>query len=73
VAGKPNAPMRALLTARARGEVWIVGDRDDTDLAMGRVEGWNTAHVRTGVDGIPSEEPTVAVADLAALADHLLG
>jgi 4-nitrophenyl phosphatase len=72
VAGKPNAPMRALLAARARGEVWIVGDRDDTDLAMGRAEGWNTAHVRTGVGGTPEEVPTVAVADLAALADHLL-
>lgn len=72
VAGKPHAPMRGLLAARARGEVWIVGDRDDTDLAMGRAEGWKTAHVRTGVDAAPSEAPTIAVADLAALADHLL-
>lgn len=72
VAGKPNAPMRQLLAARAQGEVWIVGDRDDTDLAMGRAEGWNTAHVRTGVAGTPEEPPTVEAADLAALADHLL-
>ena len=72
VAGKPHVPMRKLLAARAQGEVWIVGDRDDTDLAMGRAEGWNTAHVRTGVDGTPAEEPTIAVSDLAALADQLL-
>ncbi|MEX2422848.1 MAG: HAD-IIA family hydrolase [Acidimicrobiia bacterium] len=72
VAGKPHPPMRKLLAARARGDVWIVGDRDDTDLAMGRAEGWKTAHVRTGVEGTPAEKPTVEVADLAALADHLL-
>ena len=72
VAGKPHAPMRALLAARARGDVWIVGDRDDTDLAMGRAEGWDTAHVRTGVAGTPAEAPTMEVEDLAALAAHLL-
>src|SRR5690606_33735444 len=31
-AGKPHPPMRRLLAARATGDVWIVGDRDDTDL-----------------------------------------
>lgn len=71
-AGKPHPPMRRLLAARAVGEVWIVGDRDDTDLAMGRAEGWSTAHVATGVGGELAAAPTVAVADLRALADHLL-
>lgn len=72
VAGKPHPAMRELLASRATGTVWIVGDRDDTDLEMGRLEGWSTAHVATGVDSEPAVPPTVAVADLASLADHLL-
>ena len=72
VAGKPHAAMRRLLASKTDGEVWLVGDRDDTDLAMGRAEGWSTALVATGVTQSPSEPPTIAVSDLAALADHLL-
>ena len=71
-AGKQHRPIRALLASKTEGEVWIVGDRDDTDLAMGRAEGWKTALVATGVASQPAEPPTVAVADLAALARHLL-
>ena len=72
VAGKPHPPMRRLLASRAVGEVWIVGDRDDTDLAMGRAEGWSTALVATGVPSAAASAPTLAVPDLAALVDHLL-
>ncbi len=72
VAGKPHAPMRKLLAAKAAGDVWIVGDRDDTDLAMGREEGWSTVHVTTGVADPPRQAPTLSVRDLAALVDHLL-
>lgn len=71
-AGKPHAPMRKLLASRTEGDTWIVGDRDDTDLAMGRAEGWFTAHVGTGVSPSPTEPVTVSVRDLAALADQLL-
>lgn len=72
VAGKPHEPMRRLLAARATAPVWIVGDREDTDLEMGRLEGWSTAHVRTGVTQEPELPVTVSVPDLSALADHLL-
>jgi len=72
VAGKPHAPMRRLLAEKATGEIWIVGDRDDTDLAMGRSEGWATAHVATGVSQDLEQPATISVPDLAALADHLL-
>jgi glycerol-1-phosphatase len=72
VAGKPHLPMRRLLAAMASGEIWIVGDRDDTDLAMGRLEGWSTALVSTGVASEPTEPPTLAAYDLAAVVDHLL-
>lgn len=72
VAGKPHPAMRSLLASRATGTVWIVGDRDDTDLEMGRLEGWSTALVATGVASKPADPPTVSIADLAGLADHLL-
>ena len=72
VAGKPHLPMRRLLAEKASGEIWIVGDRDDTDLAMGRAEGWSTALVATGVASVPTEAPTLEAHDLAAVADHLL-
>lgn len=72
VAGKPHLPMRKLLASRTVGEVWVVGDRDDTDLAMGRAEGWSTAMVATGVPSAADHAPTIAVADLATLVDHLL-
>lgn len=72
VAGKPHAAMRRLLAERAVAPVWIVGDREDTDLEMGRAEGWSTAHVATGVTGRPEGAVTLSVPDLAAVADHLL-
>ena len=72
VAGKPHPAMRRLLASKAAGETWIVGDRDDTDLVMGRSEGWFTAHVATGVGKRLEITATVSVPDLAALADHLL-
>jgi glycerol-1-phosphatase len=72
VAGKPHLPMRRVLAAMASGEIWIVGDRDDTDLAMGRSEGWSTALVTTGVASAPTEAPTLEAYDLAAVVDHLL-
>ncbi len=71
-AGKPHPPMRRILAAMASGDIWIVGDRDDTDLAMGRLEGWSTALVATGVASVPTEAPTLQVHDLAAVVDHLL-
>lgn len=72
VAGKPHAAMRALLAARADDDTWIVGDRDDTDLAMGRAAGWRTARVSTGVSDLAEIAPDLEVADLARLGDHLL-
>ncbi|NIQ56034.1 MAG: HAD hydrolase-like protein, partial [Gemmatimonadetes bacterium] len=50
VAGKPHPPMRRLVRERCGGEeIWVVGDRIDTDLAMAFEEGWGTALVLTGV------------------------
>ncbi len=49
-AGKPEVPMRSLITSRlGAGPVWVVGDRPDTDLAMAHAEGWGSILVLTGV------------------------
>jgi HAD superfamily hydrolase (TIGR01450 family) len=51
VAGKPHPPIRHLITQKlAPGPVFVVGDRDTTDLAMGRAEGWTTVLVQSGID-----------------------
>lgn len=50
VAGKPNRPMRDLIRSRVDGEVWVIGDRLDTDIAMAAVEpGWRSVLVLTGI------------------------
>lgn len=74
LAGKPAAPMRDLVRSRVeQDQVWVVGDRPDTDLALGEAEGWNTVLVLTGVtssaEGV-SPAPTVVLdsaADLPSL------
>ena len=50
VAGKPHDPMRRLLADRlGPGESMVIGDRAETDLALGAAEGWTTVLVLTGV------------------------
>ena len=50
VAGKPEAPMRALLNERVAGDrVLVIGDRPETDLALGAAQGWETVLVLSGV------------------------
>jgi 4-nitrophenyl phosphatase len=66
VCGKPHPPMLRFLAGRiTREPVLVVGDRIDTDIAMGRAMGWSTALVSTGV----TPPDGVAAAD----ADHRLG
>lgn len=71
VAGKPEEPIRRLLRSKIEHEeVWVVGDRPDTDLALGDAEGWKTALVLTGVTsdatGV-SPAPTVVLDSIAGL------
>lgn len=69
VAGKPHAPMRDLLRARAAdGPVWVVGDRVDTDVALARAEGWTPVLVLTGVT-TPGEAAASGASVLESLAD----
>ena len=49
-AGKPHEPMRAAIgELLGPGPTWMVGDRPDTDIACGRMAGWSTVLVQTGV------------------------
>ncbi|MFQ5966996.1 MAG: HAD-IIA family hydrolase [Acidimicrobiia bacterium] len=79
VAGKPHAPIRALITERlAPGPVWVVGDRAETDLAMARAEGWTSVLVLSGVTANPRDIPDDLAPDLVAtslteLAEDLTG
>ena len=74
VAGKPHAPMRALLRAKGIGEAWVIGDRVDTDIALANAEpDWTSILVLTGVTG-PGDaaDADYVVADLAAAVDLVL-
>ena len=65
VCGKPHPPIRSLVRALVGpGPVWVVGDRPETDLAMGKAEGWRTVLVLTGVTADPAEVPPELAPDL---------
>ncbi len=70
VAGKPHAPMRELVRAAlGPGPTHVVGDRIDTDLEMGRLEGWGRVLVLTGVmsgDDVDGDDPPELILDSIA-------
>jgi 4-nitrophenyl phosphatase len=54
-AGKPHAPMlRCVSALLGPGRTWVVGDRPETDLALGAAAGWETVLVLTGVTSDPA-------------------
>ncbi|MEX1126362.1 MAG: HAD-IIA family hydrolase [Acidimicrobiia bacterium] len=74
VAGKPHAPMRALLRAKGIGEAWVIGDRVDTDIALAQAEpDWTSILVLTGVTA-PGDtgDADHVVPDLATAVDLVL-
>lgn len=77
VAGKPYPAMAAAVRrALGPGPTWVVGDRPETDLALGKQAGWRTVLVLTGVvadaDLVPeSLSPDLVVPSLAALPGRL--
>ncbi len=77
VVGKPHRPMREAVRRRlGAGPTWVVGDRPETDLALGQDEGWTTVLVLTGVvgavDEVPADlRPDLVLASLADLPAHL--
>ena len=75
VAGKPHPPLRNLLRTRlSPGESLVIGDRPETDLALGVAEGWKTVLVLTGVTAPGTEvvpEPDYILESVAGLPDLL--
>jgi 4-nitrophenyl phosphatase len=78
VAGKPEAPMVALVHDRFGATGVMVGDRPSTDGALAAALGWPFALVLSGVAGSAGEEPVpeptppFVAADLAALVPQLV-
>lgn len=80
VCGKPELAMRSLIRQHVAGpEVWVVGDRPETDIAMALAEGWRSILPLTGVTSAPtdaslSHEPDFIVASItdvpALISEH---
>lgn len=70
--GKPHRPMREAVVRRlGPGPTWVVGDRPETDLALGKGEGWTTVLVLSGVTQDPEDVPAALRPDivLSTIAD----
>ncbi|MPZ68933.1 MAG: HAD-IIA family hydrolase [Actinobacteria bacterium] len=77
--GKPTAPMAEFCERRLSGasNIAAIGDRPDTDLALGKDRGWTTILVTSGIispDAVSSVDPTPdlvlgSIAELPALLD----
>jgi 4-nitrophenyl phosphatase len=76
VAGKPNPAMRDLIRSKVNGDVWVIGDRLDTDIALAAFEpGWRSILVLTGITGRDEASDTPAdevVDDFPAAVDLVL-
>lgn len=70
-AGKPHDPMRRCVERLlGPGPTWVVGDRPETDLALGGPPGWTTVLVMTGVTtdaAAASPRPDHVLASVAEL------
>jgi HAD superfamily hydrolase (TIGR01450 family) len=77
ICGKPHQPMAdAVAEIAGDGPVLVVGDRPDTDLALGKHHGWATALVLSGVttdlQSVPAVfEPDIVMDSLADLPEIL--
>jgi len=77
VCGKPNPPMQRLIQRRIEHlEVWMVGDRAETDLALADRAGWGKILVLSGVTGpdgtlVSSPRPHYTINSIADL-DRLM-
>jgi 4-nitrophenyl phosphatase len=75
VAGKPYAPMTALVRDRLGSDATMIGDRADTDGRFAQRLGYRFGLVHTGVTGsdeVVQPVPDLSAADLASLVDQLL-
>ena len=77
VCGKPHEATRMLVKQHAgEGGVLVIGDRPETDIAMGKAEGWATALVLSGVVDDPEHvevqyRPDLVLSSIAELPEAL--
>lgn len=75
-AGKPSDAMRRMIEERCPdGDIWMIGDRPDTDIALAAWPRWRSILVLTGVTADPDQAnpaPDVVAADLPAAVSHIL-
>jgi len=65
VTGKPHPPfLRHLRERLGPGSTWVVGDRPETDLALGRAGGWFTVLTLSGITEDPDAVPRHLAPDL---------
>jgi 4-nitrophenyl phosphatase len=72
VCGKPNEPMAQLVRSRLETDnVWMIGDRLETDIALAKYAGWTSVLTLTGVTPMMPEFPEGLVPDhvIASVAD----
>lgn len=64
--GKPDVAMIDLITERigSRSDIWMIGDRPSTDLAMAKTAGWRSVLVLTGVVDSLADVPARWIPDL---------
>lgn len=71
VSGKPNQVMIDHVAAAARGDILVIGDRLNTDIAMAVSAGWRSAMVLSGVSALEDvtggPAPDLAVGSLPEL------
>ena len=75
VAGKPHSAMRSLVRAKVGSNVWVIGDRLDTDIRMASFEtGWRSILVLTGVSSASEagDRPDYVLADFKAAVNVVL-
>lgn len=79
VCGKPHAPLAdAVRRIAGNNHVLVVGDRFETDVALGKAQGWSTALVLTGVavdaaEAPPGLNPDIVIDSLSDLPGVLGG
>jgi len=82
VAGKPEAPMAAMVRRRFGERGLVIGDRASTDGALAAALGWPFGLVLSGIttrapapgeEAVPDPPPAYVADDLAAIARVLLG
>ncbi|CAB50511.1 HAD-IIA family hydrolase [Pyrococcus abyssi] len=76
IIGKPNRPMYEVIKERCPGEMWMVGDRLDTDIIFAKRFGMKAIMVLTGVHSLEdikrlNIQPDLVLQDISHLVKYI--